>query len=253
MHDKIIIVTGASEGIGWATARRLAQDGAAMVLAARGEEPLHQAVARIRDAGGRAEARVMDITDSEAVRAVIADVARRYGRLDGLVNNAATVSFSPIGQLSDSDWRATFAGGVDATFVATQAALAVMLPQGSGSIVNVASTNGRRAMTGMAAYSASKAAVIHFSRVAAMEAAPCGVRVNAVAPGMVMTPGNVAFFADKPEIKRNVESLIPAGRAAQPAEIAGAIRFLLSDDATFVNGVCLDVDGGKAAQMHMQY
>ena len=112
---------------------------------------------------------------------------------------------------------------------------------------------GRAAMAGMAAYSASKAAVIHFSRVAAMEAAPCGVRVNAVAPGMVMTPGNVAFFADKPEIKRNVESLIPAGRAAQPAEIAGAIRFLLSDDATFVNGVCLDVDGGKAAQMHMQY
>jgi NAD(P)-dependent dehydrogenase (short-subunit alcohol dehydrogenase family) len=126
-----------------------------------------------------------------------------------------------------------------------------MIPQKSGSIVNIASTNGRRAMKNMAVYSATKAALIHFSKVAAMEAAPHGVRVNALAPGMVMTPSNANFFREMPEVLAQVAATIPAGRGAQPEEIAGAIRFLLSDDSTFVNGVCLDVDGGKAAQLYM--
>src|SRR5690606_2034468 len=245
MQGKVIIVTGASDGIGRATANRLAADGAHVVIVARRPEPLAEAEAAIRAAGGSVETARLDVSDGAAFERLIQDVAQRHGRLDGLVNNAAKTTIGKVVNITDEDWRATFATNTDAILVVTRAALRIMLPQQSGSIVNIASTNGRRAMTGMGAYSASKAALIHFSRVAAMEAAPHNVRVNALAPGMVLTPANEEFFKTQPAAKEAVESTIPALRAGRPEEIAAAIRFLLSDDASFVNGVCLDVDGGK--------
>jgi len=251
MQGKVIIVTGSSDGIGRATADRLTADGAHVVLVARRPEPLAEAEAAIRAAGGSVETAQLDVSDGAAFDRLINDVAQRHGRLDGLVNNAAKTTIGKVVNITDEDWRSTFATNADAILVGTRAALRIMLPQKSGAIVNIASTNGRRAMTGMGAYSASKAALIHFSRVAAMEAAPHGVRVNALAPGMVLTPANEEFFKTQPAAKSAVESSIPANRAGRPEEIAGAIRFLLSDDASFVNGVCLDVDGGKAAQLYM--
>lgn len=251
MRGKVIIVTGASDGIGLATAQRLAADGAIVAMFARGRDKLDAAAEGIRKAGGQVETAVVDVADSAAFDAAIQTVAKKHGRLDGLVNNAAKVTMGDIVNSTDEDWRATFAAGADAVFVGTRAALRVMMPQGSGSIVNISSTNGRRAMGYMGAYSASKAALIQFSAVAAMEAAPYGVRVNALAPGMVMTPGNSAFYATQPEALNAVEAAIPARRGGRPEELAGAIRFLLSDDSTYVNGVCLDVDGGKAAQLYM--
>lgn len=251
MQGKVIIVTGASDGIGRATANRLAADGAHIVIVARRPEPLAEAEAAIRAAGGSVETAQLDVSDGAAFEKLIQDVAQRHGRLDGLVNNAAKTTIGKVVNITDEDWRATFATNTDAILAGTRAALRIMLEQKSGSIVNIASTNGRRAMTGMGAYSASKAALIHFSRVAAMEAAPHNVRVNALAPGMVLTPANEEFFKTQPAAKEAVESAIPANRAGRPEEIAGAIRFLLSDDASFVNGVCLDVDGGKAAQLYM--
>ena len=251
MQGKVIIVTGSSDGIGRATASRLAADGAHVVIVARRPEPLAEAEAAIRNAGGSVETAQLDVSDGAAFDRLINDVAQRHGRLDGLVNNAAKTTIGKVVNITDEDWRDTFATNADAILVGTRAALRLMLPQKSGSIVNIASTNGRRAMVGMGAYSASKAALIHFSRVAAMEAAPHGVRVNALAPGMVLTPANEEFFKTQPAAKAAVETTIPANRAGRPEEIAGAIRFLLSDDASFVNGVCLDVDGGKAAQLYM--
>lgn len=251
MKDKVIIITGASDGIGLATAGRLAREGARVVMVARGREKLEAAAAELTASGATVETVAVDVTDSSAFDAMIADVAARHGRLDGLVNNAALVSMGMITDATEEDWRATFAAGADAVFIGTRAALRVMIPQGSGSIVNISSSNGRRAMPAMGAYSASKAALIQFSRVAAMEAAPAGVRVNALAPGMVLTPGNAAFYETMPEALSAVNGTIPAKRGAKPEEIAGAIRFLLSDDATYVNGICLDVDGGKAAQLYM--
>jgi len=251
MQGKVIIVTGASDGIGRATANRLAADGAHVVVVARRPEPLAEAEAAIRAAGGSVETAQLDVSDGAAFDRLVNDVAQRHGRLDGLVNNAAKTTIGKVVNITDEDWRAVFATNADAILVGTRAALRIMLPQKSGSIVNIASTNGRRAMTGMGAYSASKAALIHFSRVAAMEAAPHNVRVNALAPGMVLTPSNEEFFKTQPAAKAAVEATIPANRAGRPEEIAGAIRFLLSDDASFVNGVCLDVDGGKAAQLYM--
>lgn len=251
MQGKVIIVTGASDGIGRATANRLSADGAHVVIVARRPEPLAEAEAAIQAAGGSVETAQLDVSDGAAFDRLINDVAQRHGRLDGLVNNAAKTTIGKVVNITDEDWRATFATNADAILVGTRAALRIMQPQQSGSIVNIASTNGRRAMTGMGAYSASKAALIHFSRVAAMEAAPHNVRVNALAPGMVLTPANEEFFKTQPAAKAAVEATIPAHRAGRPEEIAGAIRFLLSDDASFVNGVCLDVDGGKAAQLYM--
>ena len=251
MQGRIVIVTGASDGIGRATASRLAADGAHVVMLARRSEPLEAAAKSLRDTGASVETAVLDIADSQALDGLVREVAERHGRLDGLVNNAAQVSMGAIVDTDDDTWRQTFAGGADAVFVATRAALRVMIPQGSGSIVNIASTNGERAMPWMGAYSASKAATIHFSRVAAMEAAPHGVRVNALSPGMIMTPGNLNYYNQQPEAQQRVEAAIPAQRGGRPEEVAAAIAFLLSDDATYVNGVCLEVDGGKAAQLYI--
>lgn len=251
MQDRVIVVTGASDGIGRATAGRLAREGARVVMIARRADHLHAAADELRARGGEVEPVALDVADTQAFERLIADVAQRHGRLDGLVNNAARSSMGAFVDASDEEWRQTFAVNAEGPFASTRAALRVMIPQGSGSIVNIASTNGRRAMKNMAVYSASKAALIQMSRIAAMEAAPHGVRVNALAPGMVMTPANRAFFAGMPDILAQVWGTIPAARGAEPEEIAGAIRFLLSDDASFVNGVCLDVDGGKAAQLYM--
>ena len=251
MRGKIVIVTGASDGIGRATAIRLAAEGAHVVLLARRPDPLAAVEAQIRATGGSAESLPVDITDSKALDALIADVAKRHGRLDGLVNNAAKVSMGALTELSDKDWRETFAGGIDAVFVATRAAVRVMQPQGSGSIVNISSTNGRRAMPRMSAYSASKAAVIHFSKVVASEVATSGVRVNAIAPGLILTPGNEAFFASQPAALQKSASAIPMGRGGRPEELASAVLFLLSDESSYVTGVCLDVDGGKASQLYV--
>lgn len=251
MQERIVIVTGASDGIGRATAAHLARAGAHVVMLARRQAPLEAAAAELREAGGSVETALVDIADSAALDSLIRGVAERHGRLDGLVNNAAQVSMGAIVDTDDATWRQTFAGGADAVFVATRAALRVMQPQGSGSIVNIASTNGERAMPWMGAYSASKAATIHFSRVAAMEAAPHGVRVNALSPGMIMTPGNLNYYQQEPEAQQRVEAAIPAQRGGTPEEVAAAIAFLLSDDATYVNGVCLEVDGGKAAQLYI--
>jgi len=250
MQGKIVIVTGASDGIGKATALRVAREGAHVVLVARRPEPLEAVKSTISAAGGSAATATVDISDGKALDALIASVAAKHGRLDGLVNNAAKVSMGPLTEITDKEWRDTFAAGADAVFVSTRAALRVMQPQGSGSIVNISSTNGRRAMPWMASYSASKAAIIHFSKIAAAEAARFGVRVNALAPGMIMTPGNEAFFTTQPEMLAKSQDAIPMGRAGKPEELASAVLFLLSDESSYVTGICLDVDGGKASQLY---
>jgi len=163
MQGSVVIVTGASDGIGGATARRLASDGVHVVMIARRSDHLEQAAKAIRAGGGMVETHSLDVADTDALDRLIADVAARHGRLDGLVNNAARSSMGALVDASDSEWRDTFAVNADAPFVATRAALRVMIPQKSGSIVNIASTNGRRAMKNMAVYSATKAALIHFS------------------------------------------------------------------------------------------
>ena len=240
-----ILVTGASEGIGGATARGLAREGAHVIMVARRPDVLAEAAAAIRAEGGSCESASFDVADTEAFEALIADLGRR-GRLDGLVNNAFVSHQAEIVDTTLEDWRRVFTVNVEAVFVGVRAALPVMKAQGGGAIVNIASVSGVRARVGAAAYSASKAAVIHLTAIAAIEGAPHNIRVNSVVPGATKSASFKRAFANwtEQDFKSMGAEQIPLGRFAEPEDVAKGVIFLLSDDASFVTGEALRVEGG---------
>lgn len=250
LQDQVAIITGAGTGIGAATAERFAEEGAIVVLCGRRPQPLLDVVARIRAAGGRAEAAPLDVADEHAFTKIVQDTAGRHGRLDILVNNAVVATGGPIAKMSTEDWHASFSVTLDGTFYGTRAALPIMQKQNSGSIVNVASVCGLLGSLYTAGYSAAKAAVINFTRVAALEGARSNVRVNVVIPGAVHTP---AFEASVPEGKAREMTAegIPLGRVGQPLELANAILFMASAEASFITGTSLVVDGGKTSELSL--
>lgn len=250
LTGRVALVTGGSDGIGLATARLLLERGAIVAICARRQEKLDEAVAALGSLG-TFEAHQLDVTDEVAYNALIEDLAKRHGRLDMLVNNAMSVHYAPLTQLTMDHWRKDFAVNADAVFTGTRAAMRIMLKQGSGSIVNIASTNGLKAAPYMTSYSASKAALIHFTAVAAMEGAPYGVRVNTVVPGMIMTAATEDYLAKAGEQGQKTMDAIPMKRGANPVEVAKAIAFMLSDEASYITGVALPVDGGKAVQLYL--
>lgn len=251
MAGKVAIVTGGSDGIGLATAALLARRGAQVVICGRRQEVLDQARATIEAEGGRVEAVQLDVTDFDAFTALIEGTAQEHGRLDMLVNNAMSTHYAPISRLTLDHWRKDFAVNADAVFIGTKAAMKVMAAQGGGSIVNISSTTAIRAMANYAGYSASKAALIQFTACAAMEGARQGIRVNAIVPGQVNTAATLDFATKAPEIAAKTADAIPMGRGGKPEELAEAIVFMLSDAASYITGVALPVDGGKAAQLYM--
>ena len=245
LQDKIAFITGGGSGIGAATAERFAEEGARVVICGRRREPLDEVVARIRAAGRQAEAVVADVSDEAAFTAALADCARRHGRLDILVNNAMAYTWGPIEAMSSADWQANFSTSVDGTFWGTRSAMQLMKESG-GAIINLSSICGTLGTPWMAGYSAAKAAVINFSRAAAAEGAAHGIRVNVVIPAVVETPATAGMLSD-PAAKANTEKLIPMGRVGQARELANAILFLASDEASYVTGAALPVDGGRSA------
>ena len=251
LTGQVAIVTGGSDGIGLATAALLVRRGAKVVICGRRQEQLDIASAHVEAEGGTVEAVQLDVTDFPAFEALIQDVAARHGRLDMLVNNAMSVHYAPISKLTLDHWRKDFAVNTEAVFVGTKAAMAVMGKQGKGSIVNISSTTGIRAMANYASYSASKAALIQFTAVAAMEGAMKGIRVNAIVPGQVNTAATADFALKAPELAAKTAGAIPMGRGGKPEELAEAIVFMLSDAASYITGVALPVDGGKSAQLYI--
>ena len=241
VSGKVVLVTGASRGIGRAIAEALAAAGAAVVLGARDEAKLAQAVDAIVSAGGRASAVSLDVCHRESVDAALAAVLQRHGRIDGLVNNAGITRDNLLLRMKAEDWEAVLATNLTGVYHCTQAALRPMLKQRSGRIVNVSSVVGITGNAGQANYAASKAGVIGFTKSIAREVASRAITVNAVAPGFIDTEMTAAM-TDK--AKEAVASSIPMGRVGKPEDVAGATLFLLSDAAAYVTGQVLGVDGG---------
>lgn len=248
LDGRIALITGSGTGIGAAMARVFAAEGAHVVVSGDREPSLLETVRAIDASGGNAEPRVCDVTDETALATMIGDIERRHGRFDILVNNAFRMTAEPIATMSTSAWKESFTVALDAVFFATRAALPIMMRRGGGVILNISSTAGHAALYSLAGYSSAKAALESFTRVAAIEGASGGVRVNALAPGCIATPGTLAAFPTS-AARSAMHRLIPLGRFGEPEEIAKAALFLVSDDSSFVTGTCLIVDGGQRASL----
>ena len=249
LQGKIAFVTGAGSGIGEATALRFAEEGATVVLCGRRIEPLQGVQEKIQAQGGQAEIAVADVSDEQAYVGALQATAQRHGRLDILVNNAMAYTWGGIDTMTTADWHANFATTVDGTFWGTRTAMQLMKEQGGGSIVNIASICGLFGTAWMAGYSAAKAAVINFSRAAASEGAPHNIRCNVIIPGVVDTPATAGMLGDD-KTRTNTEKVIPMKRVGLPVELANAILFLASDEASYVTGASLAVDGGRGSDLY---
>ena len=245
LQGKVAFVTGGGSGIGAATVMRFAQEGAMVVICGRRREPLDEVAAAVLAAGGKAEAVVADVSDEAGFTAALEAAAQRHGGLDILINNAMAYTWGGIEDKTTADWHANFKTSVDGTFWGVRTAMRLMKAKG-GAIVNVSSICGSLGTPWMSGYSAAKAAIDNFSRAAAAEGAAHGIRVNVVIPAVVETPATAGMLSDEAS-RKNTEKLIPMGRVGQPEELANAILFLASDEASYITGASLPVDGGRSA------
>ncbi|MFC3125138.1 SDR family NAD(P)-dependent oxidoreductase [Pseudoroseomonas globiformis] len=240
---KVVIVTGAGSGIGEGAARRFSAEGAMVVLSGRTAGKLEKA-ARGLDPE-RTLLHAADVSDPAQVQELIDATLRRFGRLDVLVNNAGIAVMGPVDDISLEDWRKVMATDVDGVFLCSKAALPE-LKKSRGSIVNVSSVSGLGGDWGMSAYNAAKGAVTNLTRAMALDLGPAGVRVNAVNPSFTASELTEEMLADEKLVAKFRERM-PLGAPAMPDDIAGPILFLASEDARFVTGVNLPVDGGLMA------
>jgi 3-oxoacyl-[acyl-carrier protein] reductase len=240
LTGKIALVTGASRGIGRAIAARLAGQGALVVAAARGDHAAACA-AELSAAGHRAEAIALDVTDSAALEAAPAEIVKRHGRLDIVVSNAGITRDQLLLRMKRDDWDAVIATNLTATFVLAQAALRPMLKQKGGRIIAISSVVGQAGNPGQANYAASKAGLIGFAKALAREVASRAITVNVVAPGLIET-GMTRALAEKAQIDWAAQ--IPLGRPGTVDEVAAAVSFLASDEASYITGHVLAVNGG---------
>ncbi|SAK73971.1 3-oxoacyl-[acyl-carrier-protein] reductase [Caballeronia pedi] len=241
--SKVIIVTGAGSGIGEGAARRFAAEGASVVLAGRTREKLDRVAGDIDSA--RTLVHTFDASKYEEAQQLIEATAARFGRIDVLVNNAGVAPTGRIDEASLDDWRAIMSTDLDGVFYCSRAAIRHLI-DAKGSIVNVSSVSGLGGDWGMSFYNAAKGAVTNFTRALAMDHGRDGVRVNAVCPSLTETDLTQDMLADE-QLMAKFRERIPLGRAAKPDDIAAVIAFLASDDARFVTGVNLPVDGGLSA------
>jgi 3-oxoacyl-[acyl-carrier protein] reductase len=241
LTDRVALVTGASQGIGRATSLLLARAGAQIIAAARSSEKLTALVEEIGAAGGRALAVPMDIADAEQIKSGFRRGIEHFGRLDILVNNAAITRDGLAVRMKAEDWDAVLRTNLTGAFLCIQQALGVMLRQRHGRVVNVASVVAETGNAGQANYVAAKAGLIGLTRALAVEVASRSITVNAVSPGFIVSPMTDPL---PQKIKEDLLARIPLGRMGQDAEVAAAILFLASDEAAYITGQVLDVNGG---------
>jgi len=240
LNGKVALVTGASRGIGRAIATRLAEQGATVVAAARGSNAEDCAAALVAK-GLKAEALTLDVTDTAALEKVPADLVARHGRLDIVVSNAGITRDQLLMRMKRDDWDAVIATNLTATFVLAQAALKPMLRQRSGRIIAISSVVGQIGNAGQANYAASKAGIIGFVKALAREVASRTITVNAIAPGMIETDMTKAI-AERAQVDWAAQ--IPLGRLGSVDDVAAAVCFLASDEAAYITGHVLAVNGG---------
>jgi 3-oxoacyl-[acyl-carrier protein] reductase len=241
LEGRVALVTGASQGIGHACALALAREGATVAVAARNREKLDELVAQIAAAGGKAAAFVIDVSDEEQVKSGIKAAIAQFGKIDILVNNAGITRDQLVMRMKRADWDAVLTTNLTSAYLCIQQAIGSMLKQRWGRIVNITSVFGQTGQAGQANYSASKAGLIGLTMAMAREVASRNVTCNAVAPGFIET-SMTAMLSE--EFKQNAMKQIPLGRVGTPDDIANAVCFLASEEAAYITGHVLNVNGG---------
>src|SRR5487761_347725 len=245
MQGRVALVAGASKGIGAATAEAFAAAGAAVVLGSRDIAALEAVAGRIRSRGGRALAAYLDVTDADSRREVVDQTRSTFGRLDAAFNNATAGQLpAPLADIDPDEFDLGIATNVRGTFLGMKFQIPAMLASGGGAIVNMASIAGLNATANLAAYVAGKAGIIGLTKVAALDYADQGIRVNVVAPGPILTHH---LQAAGPEAQRGAAMSTPMRRTGTPAEVAQTVRWLCSEQSSFITGTVIPIDGGQSA------
>lgn len=251
LNQRVAVITGAGSGIGRAMALRFASEGAHILAADLNEEAAAQTVAEVRAGGGHAEAFAVNVAEPAEVQAMVEQAQSSFGRLDILCNNAGIGSTTSVIDQEPDEWDRVMAVNVKSVFLGCKYAIPLMMAQGGGVIVNTASVAGMIGLVNRAAYSASKGAVIALTKQVAIDYVEHNIRVNCLCPGTVDSPwvGRLLQQSDDPsEMRRALTARQPMGRLGTPEEIAGAALYLASDDAAFITGTGLVIDGGLTAR-----
>jgi 3-oxoacyl-[acyl-carrier protein] reductase len=241
LSGRVAFITGASQGIGHACARKLAESGAAVAVAARNQQRLEELVAQITGAGGQAAAFVMDVGDEEQVKSAIKSAIAQFGKIDILVNNAGITRDQLVMRMKRADWESVLSTNLTSAYLCTQQVMSSMLKQRWGRIINITSIFGQMGQAGQANYAASKAGLIGLTMAIAREVGSRSITCNAVAPGFIETAMTEGLPDD---LKQNALKMIPLGRIGTVEDVSNAVRFLASDEASYITGHVLNVNGG---------
>ncbi len=241
LSGRVALVTGASQGIGRACALKLAQSGATVALAARSQEKLQELAAEIAATGGHAVAFPVDVSDEEQIKSAFKSAITQLGKIDILVNNAGITRDQLVMRMKRADWDAVLNTNLTSAYLCTQQAIGSMLKQRWGRIINITSIFGQTGQAGQANYSASKAGLIGLTMAIAREVSSRNITCNAVAPGFIET-AMTSGLAD--DFKQNAVKMIPLGRVGTPEDVANAVAFLASEEAAYITGHVLNVNGG---------
>ncbi|MGC1450632.1 MAG: 3-oxoacyl-[acyl-carrier-protein] reductase [Candidatus Sulfotelmatobacter sp.] len=241
LSGRVALVTGASQGIGRTVALRLAKDGATVAAAARNQDKLNELVTEITTAGGKAVAFALDVADEDQVKSIVKSAIAQLGKIDILVNNAGITRDQLVMRMKRADWDAVLQTNLTSAYLCIQQVIGSMLKQRWGRIINITSVFGQMGQAGQANYAASKAGLIGLTMAIAREVGSRNITCNAVAPGFIETAMTAAL---SDEFKQTAVKQIPLGRVGSPDDVAAAVGFLASDDASYITGHVLNVNGG---------